>query len=209
MQNKWLIIYASILLSTALIGWGSGWTRFVKTGNEAYSHARYDEAHTAFQQATLENTDNPIPPYNLGTALYKKHRFQEATRAFQEALSRHSTQTEDLPHLADIYYNLGNAQFKMGDLRDSIESYKHTLRLNPQDTDAQYNLALAQQLLRQQAEAPQQQPNEKAAHQTEPRKGSEAEALRHLERLSQNENRLRQKLLHKQSKSGPRREKDW
>ena len=199
-----------VVFSFILVGWIGGWTRTLKAGNEAYSLGNYDEAHAAFQQATLENTDSPVAHYNLGTALYKKRRFNEAIRAFQESLSRHSGQTEDLPDLTHVYYNLGNAQFKTGDLESAIASYKHALRFNPQDADAQYNLALAQQLLKQQADfAQQQQPNKTAAPQTEPNNIGKAEALRRLERLSENENRLRQEFLQKHRKSGYRRERDW
>lgn len=199
-----------IVLFIALVGWIGGWKRTLKAGNEAYALENYDAAHAAFQQATFENTGTPVAPYNLGTALYKKGRFKEAMLAFQESLSKHSGQTEALPHLAAIYYNLGNAQFKSGDLGRAIESYKQALRLNPQDTDAQYNLALAQQLLRQQANfAQQQQPKKDATPQTEVKHIGKAETVRLLERLSKNENRIRQKLLQEQRKSGVRREKDW
>ena len=199
-----------VIFAVCLIGWVGGWTRTLNAGNEAYFLGNYDEAHAAFQQATLENTDSPVAPYNLGTALYKKGRFNEAIAAFQESLSRHSRETDDLPDLAHVYYNVGNAQFKSGDFRSAIESYKHALRLNPQDADAQYNLALAQQLLKQQANiAQQQQPNKNAAPQTQPNDLGKAEALQLLERLSKNENRLRQEQLQKHRKSGYRREKDW
>ncbi len=182
----------------------------LKAGNAAYALGNYEAAHAAFQQATLENVDTPVAPYNLGTALYKKGRFKEAILAFQESLSRHSGQTEVPLHLAAIHYNLGNAQFKSGDLGRAIESYKQTLRLNPQDADAQHNLALAQQLLRQQSNfAQQQEPKKDATPQTEVKHIGKAETVRLLEHLSQNENRIRQKLLQEQRKSGVRREKDW
>ena len=206
------MLYCSfiVVFVCVLVGWVGGWKSTLKAGNEAYSLENYDEAHAAFQKATFENMDSPVAPYNLGTALYKKARFDQAIRAFQESLSRHSQHAEDLPDLAHIHYNLGNAQFITGDLESAIESYKHALRLNPQDADAQYNLALAQQLLKQQADfAQQQQPNKTAAPQTEPNDIGESEALRLLERLSKNENRLRQALLQKHRKSGYRREKDW
>lgn len=199
-----------IVLFVALAGWSRGWKQTLKAGKEAYALGNYDAAHAAFQQATLENVDTPIAPYNLGTALYKKGRFNEAMLAFQDSLSKHGGQTEELPNLAAIHYNLGNAQFKSGDLRRAVESYKHALRFDPQDTDAQHNLALAQQLLRRQANFAQQQARKKdAAPQTEVKQIGKAETVRLLERLSKNENRIRQKLLQEQRKSGLRREKDW
>ncbi len=208
-MRNWCRICVFIVLSTALVGWVNGWKQTLKAGNEAYTLGNYDAAHAAFQQAVLENADTPVAPYNLGTALYKKGRFNEATLAFQASLSRHSGQTDELPGLAAIHYNLGNAQFKRGDLGRAIESYKHALRLDPQDTDAQHNLALAQQLLRQQSNFAQQQPKKDAVLQTEVKHIGKAETVRLLERLSKNENRIRQKLLQEQRKSGLRREKDW
>ena len=193
----------------ALIGWVGGWTRAMKAGNEAYSHQNYDEAQVAFQQAALDKPESPTAHYNLGTVLYKQGKFREAARAFQVSLLKHTEQTKNVPNRSHIHYNLGNAQFKTGDLAGAIESYKHTLRLDPQDTDAQYNLALALQLLKQQETLAQQQANKNAPPKTESNDIGRAETLQLLERFSENENRLRQKLLQEQRKSGRRRAKDW
>ena len=193
-----------------LIGWVGGWTRTMKAGNEAYARRNYGEAQVAFQQAMLDKPENPTTHYNLGIALYRQDKFREAARAFQVSLRKHTEHTKNVPNLAHIYYNLGNAQFKSGDLAGAIESYKHTLRSDSQDTDAQYNLALALQLMKQQEDlAQQQQANKDAPPKTEPNDIGRAETLQLLERFSENENRLRQKLLQEQRKSGYRREKDW
>ena len=199
-----------ILLASGLVGWIGGWSRAMKTGNEAYQHGDYSAAQVAFQEATFQKPENPVAHYNLGAVLYKMGRFSEAAQAFREALAKHGGETEDTLNLAHIYYNLGNAQFKTGDLRRAIEAYRHSLRLNPQDTDAQHNLALALRLLQQQEDlAQQQRADTNAKPQTEQNDSGEAEALELLERFSKNENRLRQKLLQQQRKSGPRRERDW
>jgi len=209
MRHK-CFICCLILSSTLLVGWIGGWSRAMKTGNEAYQQGNYTTAQVAFQEATLQKPDNPVAHYNLGTVLYKIGRFDEAAQAFREALARHGGETEGTPNQAHIYYNLGNAQFKTGDLRRAIEAYRHSLRLNPQDADAQHNLALALRLVQQQEDLAQQQRADKNAKpQTEPNDIGEAEALELLERFSKNENRLRQKLLQQQRKSGPRRERDW
>lgn len=192
-----------------LIGWVGGWTRTMKAGNEAYALQNYGEAEVAFQQATLDKPESPTTHYNLGTALYRQGKFREAALAFQVSLRKHTEETKNVPHLAHIYYNLGNAQFKTGDLTRAIESYKHTLRLDPQDTDAKYNLALALQLMKQREDIAQQQANKEAPPETARNDIGRAETLQLLERFSENENRLRQKLLQEQRKSGYRREKDW
>ena len=209
MRYKCLICFL-ILCSTMLVGWIGGWTRTMRTGHEAYLYGNYAAAQVAFQEATAQQPDSPVAHYNLGTVLYKKGKFSEAAQAFRESLARHNGNIEKVPNQAHIYYNLGNAQFKRGDLRRAIEAYRHSLRLNPQDIDTQHNLALALQLAKQQEDlAQQQQANKSAEPQTEPDDIGEAEALQLLERLSKNENRVRQKLLQQQRKSGLRRAKDW
>ena len=209
MRHKCLICFL-ILFSTTLVGWIGGWTRTMKAGHEAYRHGNYSAAETAFQEATFQKPDNPVAYYNLGTVLYRNGRFDEAAQAFREALTKHSGETERTLNLAHIYYNLGNAHFKTGDFGRAIDAYRHSLRLNPQDADAQHNLALALRLAQQQKNlAQQQRGNKNAEPRTEPNDMSEAEALQLLKLFSKNENRLRQKLLQQQRKSGPRREKDW
>lgn len=184
----------------------------MKAGNAAYVRGNYDKAQAAFQQATLDKPDDPVAHYNLGTALYRQGKFRDATRTFQASLSRYSEQSakqvKSILSQSSILYNLGNAQFKAGNLTDAISSYKQTLRLDPQDADAQHNLALALQLLRQQEDLT-QQANRSTAPKTEPDDIGRAETRRLVERFSENENRLRRKLLQQQRKSGYRREKDW
>ena len=96
----------------------------------------------------------------------------------------------------------------MGDFRRAIDAYKHSLRLNPDDADAQHNLALALLLAKQQKDLAQQQRANKNAE-PQPNDIGEEEAHQLLERLSKNENTRRQKLLQQQRKSGLRRDKDW
>lgn len=209
MRDKCFICFF-ILLSVVLVGWIGGWTRALKAGNEAYTSGDYHAAQIAFREAAHQKPDSPLAHYNLGTALYRTGRFREAIEAFRESLSRHSAESESTLSLAHIYYNLGNAQFKMGDLRRAIEAYRHSLRLNPEDTDAEHNLALALQLAEQQEDlARQQKPNKDTEPQTEPDDIGEAAAAQLLEHLKKNENTRRQKLLQQQRKSGYRRSKDW
>lgn len=208
MLNKLISCSLITVFVTVFVGWIGGWSRTVKAGNEAYVRGNYDAAQAAFQQATLDKPDNPVAHYNLGTALYRQGNFRDAVRTFQTSLSRHSGQITDILNRSSILYNLGNAQFKVGDLTGAIASYKQTLRLDPQDADAQYNLALALQLLKQQEDLAQQS-SKSTAPKTESNDMGRAEALRLLERFSENENRLRRKLLQQQRKSGYRREKDW
>jgi len=45
---------------------------------------------------------------------------------------------------AEVYYNLGNAYFKQGELSQSILAYERCLRLDPKNKDARFNLRFAE-----------------------------------------------------------------
>ena len=74
--------------------------------------------------------------FDEANAAYAEGRYGEAAAMYQSLL-------DEQPD-AQVYYNLGNAYFKQGELAQSILAYERALRLNPNDKDAKYNLAFAQ-----------------------------------------------------------------
>ena len=58
-------------------------------------------------------------------------------------------------------YNLGNSLLKANKVKESIEAYKGSLKLSPDNNEAKYNLAYAQDLLKQQQEQQKQQQQNK------------------------------------------------
>jgi hypothetical protein len=53
---------------------------------------------------------------------------------------------------ADLYYNLGNAYLKVGQLGPSIFNYERALELDPQQDDVQFNLRTAREAARKKGE---------------------------------------------------------
>ena len=82
--------------------------------------------HLTFGQST----------FDIANAAYADGRYEEAATLYQSMI-------DEQPN-ATLYYNLGNAQFKQGELAQAILAYKRALRLQPNHKDAQYNLAFAQ-----------------------------------------------------------------
>ncbi|MBR1427272.1 MAG: tetratricopeptide repeat protein [Paludibacteraceae bacterium] len=76
-------------------------------------------------------------PFEQANTLYANGQYAEAAEAYRAILA-------DTPD-ADVYYNLGNAAFRQGELAQAILAYERALRLNPAHKDARYNLEFAQQ----------------------------------------------------------------
>ena len=74
--------------------------------------------------------------FDEANAAYAEGNYKEAASLYQTLIDEQSNAT--------LYYNLGNAQFKQGELAQAILCYERALRLDPNHKDAKYNLAFAQ-----------------------------------------------------------------
>ncbi len=74
--------------------------------------------------------------YNGGNAFYREGDFEAAHRSYLEAVT---TGIED----ARLYYNLGNACFKLSRLGEAVLWYERARRLAPHDEDIEANLHFA------------------------------------------------------------------
>jgi len=74
--------------------------------------------------------------FDAANAAYAEGRYDEAAELYQALIAEQPN--------AVLYYNLGNAEFKKGELAQAILNYERALRLRPNYPDAKYNLAFAQ-----------------------------------------------------------------
>ena len=74
--------------------------------------------------------------FDAANAAYAEGRYEQAATIYQSLIDEQPDAT--------LYYNLGNARFKQGELAQAILNYERALRLQPNHKDAQYNLAFAQ-----------------------------------------------------------------
>ncbi len=79
----------------------------------------------------------------LLTTLFADANTQYAEGNYAEAATQYEQILQEQP-TPEVYYNLGNAYFKQGELAQSILAYERALRLKPSFKDAKHNLQFAQ-----------------------------------------------------------------
>jgi tetratricopeptide (TPR) repeat protein len=88
---------------------------------------------------------SPAEQFAQANKLYEGKKYDEAIQAYRKIL-------EQGLESASLYYNLGNAYFKSGDLGHAIFYYLKAKRLAPADEDIVNNLTFAKQFSRVQME---------------------------------------------------------
>jgi Ca-activated chloride channel family protein len=132
---KQLIIIILLLQGTWLFAQEKS---LVHKGNELYQQQKYKEAEADYRKSVEKKEKNLEGNFNLGDALYKQKKFEDAATEKNKAV------------VAGAYHNLGNSLLQNKKLEESIEAYKKALLNNPKDEETRYNLAYAQDKLKQQ-----------------------------------------------------------
>jgi hypothetical protein len=165
MKNKRSTV---ILLFLAMMSfaWSQQENRLIRQGNRQYNDGNYKEAEIDYFKSLQSEKATHKGFFNLGDAWYMQENYLQASAAFDTL----RTFKMDDETRSKSYYNLGNsllkaaldsAQLAQQFLPASVEAYKQSLRLNPEDKDAKYNLAYAQKMIEKSQQQQQQQNQDK------------------------------------------------
>lgn len=124
----------------------------LRYGDNSYKTGDYSDAEINYRRA-LEKENAAQSKYNLGNAIYKQGRYEEAIPQFEAAASS----SLDPNMRANAFHNLGNAYFEKEEFDKSVEAYKNSLRIAPDDMDTKKNLSRAMRRVQQQQKQEQQQ----------------------------------------------------
>lgn len=121
--------------------------RSIRAGNRAYAEGDYAGGEEHYRDALAREPRSFGAAFNLADALMRQERYDEAL-GILDSLAAGGTLTAR--QRACTEYNRGNALLAGQKLREAEEAYKQSLRNDPSDMDAKYNLAYVQELLRRQ-----------------------------------------------------------
>jgi Ca-activated chloride channel family protein len=147
-----ILLTFMFLIFTVLINAQSD-KKYIREGNSEYAKNNFSESEVSYRKAIDKNKQSPNAVFNIGDALYKQKKYEDAGKQFIESTG----QNEDRNKKADGLYNLGNSLLQANKVEESIDAYKSSLKLKPENMQAKYNLAYAQDLLKKQQQQKQQQ----------------------------------------------------
>jgi Ca-activated chloride channel family protein len=131
--------FLAICLIPFVCGFAHASEAQLKEGNRLFKNRNYKEALKQYNDALIDSPDSNVLRYNAGDAAYQAGDFATAEKGFRETAEK----APDPTFRAAARYNQGNALFRQQKLPEAVEAYKDSLRVNPQDEDAKYNLSVA------------------------------------------------------------------
>jgi len=137
-----LLLFVTWLASTSV----NAQQKQVIEGNKLYGEKKYKEATKEYQNALKKNPNYTPGIFNLGNALYQDKNY-DASRKIFDGLAKKSN---DAGLKAASNYNIGNTYMSEQKWQEAAEAYKQSLRRNPQDEEAKYNLSYALSKMKQQ-----------------------------------------------------------
>ena len=120
-------------------------------GKTAYENGNYNDARLYYENILRSRENDNAAKYGLGVSAYKQNDIEGALSALKE-----TTNTDDKVLASKSYYNLANILRESGEMEESLEYYKKSIVLNPEDKDAKINYELLKQTLKQQQDQQQQ-----------------------------------------------------
>ena len=178
----------------------------IAEGNNYYRRQQYDKAQSAYEQALRNAPNNKIAKFNLANTLIKQNNQPDA----EKFLSELNVNENDPDIRSKAIYNQGVIFTQQKKLEQSIESYKATLRVNPNDKEARENLQKALlELKKKNPPKKQEEKKKKEEQKQQPKpKISPREAEQQLKLLEQKEKQVQER-LQKNSRTGNSQPKDW
>jgi Ca-activated chloride channel homolog len=147
------ILLICTLVSVSVSVNGQTDKKYIRKGNREYEKNKFPESEISYRKAIDKNKQSADAEFNVGTSLYKQNKFDDAGKQFMENINMQENSNKKSAAL----YNMGNSLLKSKKLKESIEAYKGSLKLKPDNREAKYNLAYAQDLLKKQEEQQRQQ----------------------------------------------------
>lgn len=179
----------------------------LREGNKQFEKKAFDKAESAYRNSLAADSLYKTAEYNLAAASYKQGKSDKllsAAKYYESYLL--SLDHNDTLQTSACTYDMANTYFQISQsdsikaseqsklfLQKAAELYKQSLRLNPQDTNAKYNLALTQHLLKEEEEEEKQKNDQQQQQQQDQNQQQNQQQQQQKQQQQQNNNQNQDK----------------
>jgi len=165
-------VLSAVVAAAAFCAWGG-------EGHRAYAEGDFAAASARFAAELVEDSLSAERRFNLGTSLLAQRRNDEAVATLRSAL-----QTADTALAAKIWYNVGNAQYRVGESegdpakrisawREAIAAWRQSIALDERNEKAKRNVELVQKRLQREIDRQKEEQNRREELSEEAKKALE------------------------------------
>ena len=167
----------------------------VRKGNKLYDQKKYSDAEVMYRKAQAKNPKYEKSTFNLGDALYRQKNFKGAGNFFQHLAEMSKTPE----YKAQSWYNLGNTLMSQKQYEKSIAAYINSLKLDPANMDAKYNLTYARKMLKKQKQQQKKQKQNKKNNKNKKNQNKQNQNKNKKDQNKKNQNKKNQQKQNQQN----------
>ena len=157
-MRKICLLFLFVLLATT--GFAQRQVRqATREGNNLFHKEDFLNAEIQYRKALEVAPNDSLAIYNLGNALIRQQQDEKDKESLQQFVNAASAAQKggNRSLASKAYFNAGDVCMAAQQYQEAVQFFKRSLRNNPLDDEARYNLALAQKLLQQQQDQNQDQ----------------------------------------------------
>lgn len=148
----------------------------IREGNSLYNKEAFLDSEISYRKALETNPSDSIATFNLGNSLFRQQDEEKVKESFNHynTTAQNAAKAGNKSLAAKAFYNAGDVMMAAQQYDKAIDYFKQSLKNDPSDHEARYNLVLAQKLLQknqdqnqddQQDQQQQQQDQQQQDHQ--------------------------------------------
>ena len=121
----------------------------IREGNSLYNKEAFLDSEISFRKALEVNPSDSIATFNLGNSLFRQQNEEKVKESFTHynTTAQNAAKSGNKHLAAKAFYNAGDVMMAAQQYDKAIEYFKQSLKNDPSDHEARYNLVLAQKLL--------------------------------------------------------------
>ena len=200
----------------------------LQKGNQSYIKGDYNTSSSNYNNSIISDENNLDAFFNNGNSSLMAGKFEEARNYYKNYIDKSDSEEDK----SKAHYNVGNSFLteyaketketgkSNGEyLQKAINEYKQSLRYNPQDRDARYNLSYATKLMQNQKNKDQENKDQKEKEKKEQKeeeekkakqKESKEQAIKNLDAINGDEEKVLLKVNRKKADQKKKsKTKDW